>query len=96
MHFANFEITTKTKDKMLVKYLSREYDKNMKLKSNIHFVSKNSEQIILILPDNTKVKALCEKLGNLKEDTSLQFERYAFVKFDRIEETKKVFYYTHR
>jgi len=96
MHFANFEIITKTKDKMLVKYLSREYDKSMKLKSNIHFVSKNSEQIILILPNNTKVKALCEKLGNLKEDTSLQFERYAFVKFDRIEENKKVFYYTHR
>lgn len=96
MHFANFKIIKKNKNELELEFLSKEYDKNLKLSRNIHFVPKENESCTIILEDNSKLNGICEILGNLKEDTNLQFERFAFVRLDRIEKGKKIFYYTHR
>lgn len=99
MHFANFEITAKDDDKVTLKYLSKDYDKNMGIKANIHFVSANeseTENVTIIDTENNKIKAVSEKIEKYQIDDSIQYERYGFLRLDRIENKQKVFYFTHK
>lgn len=99
MHFANFEIIDKTEDEIKVKLISKEYDKNLGVKRNIHFVSKNhNETVIIVTNENKRIYATCEEIEKFEVGESVQFERFGFLKLDSItEETKeKIFYFTHK
>lgn len=97
MHFANFEVENKTESKIILKFLGKNYSKELNYKKTIHFLPKDDyEEIEIILPDNETLKGISEKLPNLKEGESIQFERYAFLRFDNNSSDKKIFYYTHR
>ncbi len=97
MHFANFRVVEKYDNELKLLFLSKDYDKNLNLKGNIHFVSKDAKKIILIMQDNSHLKGLVDNCDNLVKDKSFQFERFGFVKFDSIDENKnKIFYFTHR
>ena len=101
MYFGNFKIISKKNLEILVEFQSKEYDKNLRVKKNIHYIStseKNFEEIKIIMPDNTKLIGVCEILDNFKENESVQFERFGFVKFERLGKNckRKIFYFTHR
>lgn len=96
MHFGNFEVVSKSENGVKVRYVSKEFSRDLKLKGNIHFVPENCEEIEIITSENNRVQGFCEDLSDLSVGDSVQFERFAFMKFDRIEEGKKVFYYTHK
>lgn len=98
MHFGNFEIIDKTEDTISVKFISKEYDKDMKLKRNIHYVSsKDFENVEIVMQDSTVLKGICEINENPKPESSFQFERFGFVKYDhKREDDTKVYYFTHR
>ncbi len=98
MHFANFKIIKKTKESLEVEFISKDYNKELNVKRNIHFVSSsNNEKVELVMQDNSKLKGICEKMDNLKEDRGIQFERFGFVKYDsKNKEGNKLFYFTHR
>ncbi|MDA3856071.1 MAG: glutamate--tRNA ligase [Candidatus Woesearchaeota archaeon] len=100
MHFANFKIIEKTKDKLVVEYLSKDYDKNLNAKRNIQFVPRNHNEhqhIELVMQDNQLIKGVTENLDNLKPNENIQFERFGFVKFDhKNKQGKNIFYFTHR
>jgi len=100
MHFANFEIIEKTKDKLKLKFLSKDYNRALKVKRNIHFIPTNKEEqrkVTIVMQDNSKINGLSEVLYNPKVDASLQFERFGFVRLDEIKEDgTRVFWFTHR
>ncbi len=98
MHFANFEIISKTENEMKIKFISKDYNKKLKVKRNIHFISSsNNEKVSLIMQDNSKLIGYCELIDNPKENTPMQFERFGFVKYDSKDaENNKIFYFTHR
>lgn len=97
MHFANFKVKDKKANKLILEFISREYDKNLNLKRNIHFLPKSAEKCHIILQDNSKLNGICEDMDNIKEDTNIQFERFGFVKYDHKDENdERVFYFTHR
>jgi len=99
MHFGNFEIEEKTQEEIKVKYISKEYNKDLKVKLNIHFVSKSdNEKVTIVTPENEKIKAICEQIEKYEIGDSVQFERYGFLRLDSIdgEVNKKTFYFTHR
>lgn len=100
MHFANFQITNKTAEKIIVKYISKEYDKTLKLKANIHFVSADeneTEKVTIISPENEKIQATSEKIDKYKLGDSIQYERYGFLRLDKLDKNNnKVFYFTHK
>jgi len=89
MHLFNF------KDK---KYVSEEHD--LKLKAQlIHWlpVTKDLIDVELLMPDGKKVKGLGEPmLKHVKEGEVVQFERIGFVRLDKKEKNKLVFWYAHR
>jgi glutamyl-tRNA synthetase len=100
MHFANFKITNKTKNSLELEYISKEYDKNLNLKRNIHFLPANQnyyKPATIIMQDAQKLKGLCENLDNPKPSKSIQFERFGFVRFDsKKKDGSYLFYFTHR
>jgi hypothetical protein len=100
MHFANFKVLEKDKEKLILEYISKNYDKNLKLNRNIQFVPRKHNEhqhIEIIMQDNNSLKGVTENLDNLKKDETVQFERFGFVRFDhRNKEGNKVFYFTHR
>ncbi len=99
MHFANFEILSKDEDKVTLKYLSQDYDKNLGIKANIHFVSANpaeTEDVTIIDNNNNKIPAISEKIEKYQIGDSIQYERFGFLRLDRIEDDEKVFYFTHK
>ncbi|NQZ85198.1 MAG: glutamate--tRNA ligase [Nanoarchaeales archaeon] len=102
MHFANFEILSKDDENKTVKlkYISRDYDKSMGIKANIHFVSANpneTEDITIIDSENNTILATSEKIEKYQIGDSIQFERYGFLRLDLIDEDgEKVFYFTHK
>lgn len=97
MHFGNFEVVNKEKDKIEVKFLSKEYSKEIKIKSNIHFLEiENYENCKIIMPDNSTLEGISENTGNIKIDETIQFERFGFVRFDRKEQETKFYYFAHR
>ena len=95
MHLSNFKVLEKNDDEIKLEFVSKEYDKNLSLKSNIHFVS-NYEEIILVEDNGEKVKGLLEKDNNLKIGDICQFERYGFVKFSEIQNNLKKFLFLHK
>jgi len=100
MHFGNFKVIKKTNEKLILNFESKNYDKTLKIKRNIHFIPyKETEQrkVKIIMQDASIIKGLCEILNNPKVDDSIQFERFGFVRYDgKNEEGEKVFYFTHR
>jgi glutamyl-tRNA synthetase len=102
MHFANFEILSKDEGNKTVKlkYLSQDYNKDLGIKANIHFVSANgseTENVTIIDSENNKIEAVSEKIEKYQIGDSIQYERYGFLRLDRIDEDKnKVFYFTHK
>jgi glutamyl-tRNA synthetase len=103
MHFSNFEVLEKSEDRIKVRFLSKEYDKSLEIKANIHFLPncEDLEQIEVVLRDNSKKIMICENLNNLNVDKKIQFERKGFYKFDSLnkldskKELKK-FYFIHK
>lgn len=97
MHFANFKVKDKKENKLILEFVSKEYDKSLNIKKNIHFLPKSAEKCSIILQDNSKLKGYCEDMDNIKENTNIQFERFGFVKYDcKDEKEERVFYFTHR
>jgi len=99
MHFANFKITNKDENKITLKYISKEYDKNLKLKANIHFVSKEeNEKVTIISNDNKKIQTISEPIEKYQIGDSIQYERYGFLRLDSVDEhtKEKTFYFTHK
>lgn len=74
MHFANFKVTGKDENGLKVEFISKEYDKNLELKRNIHFVPfKENEKVIVVMQDNSRLKGVVEDLDNIKENANVQF-----------------------
>ncbi|MCA9495791.1 MAG: glutamate--tRNA ligase [Nanoarchaeota archaeon] len=97
MHFANFKVVEVDKDELKLMYLSTPYNKELMVKRNIHFLPKDAEKCQVILSDNSKLNGYCEDMDNIKENTSIQFERFGFVKYDsKNKDGMRVFYFTHR
>ena len=99
MHFANFKVLSNENNELKLEFLSKAYNKELKLNANIQFVFENdSEEIVVINEENKELVGKCETLHELKEDESLQFERFGFVRFDRIGRNcnKKKFYFTQK
>lgn len=100
MHFANFKVLDKKEDKLELEFVSKDYDKNLKLARNIQFVPREHgehKHIEIIMQNNQPLKGITEDIDNPKPDTAMQFERFGFVKYDHTkEEGIKVFYFTHR
>jgi len=97
MHFANFRIISKTKDIIKVEFESKEFSRDLKLKRNIHFVPIDGDKITMIMQDNSKLKGIVEDLNNLKEDSTVQFERFGFARFDSFDKDKnRIFYFAHK
>lgn len=60
-------------------------------------VSEKLVNVELLMPDNRLVKGLAEPLvGKLKESSICQFERLGFVRCDKKEKDRLVFWYGHR
>ena len=88
MHLFNF----KNKE-----FISKDVDSRLSAKM-IHWlpVSKDLVNIEVIMPDAKIKKGLGEPLLNkLKVNDICQFERFGFVRLDRKEKDKLIFYYTH-
>lgn len=64
-------------------------DKNADI---VHWVSSDSEDATVVMPDGSKINGKLEK-SDIKEDQVVQFERFGFVRCDK--ETENLFYYTH-
>lgn len=97
MHLANFKVKKKEKDTLELEFVSKDFDRRLNLKRNIHFLPvEENHKCIMILSDNSRLNGLCEELGNIKEDTTVQFERFGFSRFDSKKGEEYVFYFTHR
>jgi glutamyl-tRNA synthetase len=76
-----------------------EYKVTENTASLIHFVPKDGNEIKaeILLPDTNIQDIICESnLGTLKPDVVIQFERYAFVRFDHVRPDGTIqFWYTH-
>ena len=64
-------------------------DKNADI---VHWVSSDSEDATVVMPDGSKINGKLEK-SDIKEDQVVQFERFGFVRCDK--GTENLFYYTH-
>lgn len=96
MHFANFKVIKKEKDILEVELISEEYDKNLKIVSNINFLGSQKEECEIIMNDNSKLKGFCEKIQNPTKNSSIQFERFGFVRFEDKIDNKLIFYFTQK
>ncbi len=98
MHFGNFVVKEKLSNKLVLTFISKDYDKNLKLNKNIHFLPKSiAKKCYIIMQDNSKLNGFCGTLDNVREDSSIQFERFGFVKYDHKDQNgERVFYFTHR
>jgi glutamyl/glutaminyl-tRNA synthetase/phosphoglycolate phosphatase-like HAD superfamily hydrolase len=93
MHLGNFKKLENNK----IKFLSKEYSKEIKIKSNIHFVSE-FEECQIINNENEKTNCYLEKSYDLQIGEICQFERKGFFIFDRLGSScgKKKFLFCHR
>jgi len=82
MHFANFKVIEKNEDALKLEFLSKDYDKNLNVKRNIHFIPTNNKKCQIIMQDNSHLNGFCENLNNPKAGAAIQFERFGFVKYD--------------
>ena len=88
----------KKKDKFV--FDSLEYEKYKKKGSKIiHWLPMTDKlvDVELLMPDNKKVKGLAEPpVSKLKQGDVCQFERIGFVRLDKKQENKLIFWYAHR
>ncbi len=96
MHFANFLVEKKENDKIFLKYISKDFDRSLKVKRNIHFLPLNSQRAIMVMQDNSHLKGYVEDLDNIKKNSNVQFERFGFSKYDGKKDEELIFYFTHR
>lgn len=79
-------------------FVSEDYETFKKNgKKIIHWlpVDKSLVSIEVLMPDNKKIKGLCEKgIGSIKEGDIVQFERFGFCRLD--DKKKMVFWFTHK
>jgi len=88
MHLFNFKNN---------EFVSEEYEQGLNAKM-IHWlpVSKDLVNIEVLMPDGSVKKGLGEvDIKNVKENSVIQLERFAFCKLDKKEKNKLVFWYTH-
>lgn len=99
MHFANFEITDKNEDNITLKYISRNYDKNLRLNGNIHFVSTTkNEKVTIVTTENEKLESYSEQIDKYEIGESIQYERFGFLRLDNVDKKtkQKTYYFTHK
>lgn len=100
MHFANFEVVDKNEDRLELKYISKEFSRDLKLKRNIHFcptILEEQRPAIIVMQNNQKIKGVTGPLMNPKIGDAIQFERFGFVRFDHTDDKgNRIFYFTHR
>lgn len=96
MHFANFKVLNKNEDKLEVEIISINYDKELGLKSNIHFLGSDKVKAKIIMPNNSILNGFVEDLKNPKDNMAIQFERFGFVKYEKNENEEFIFYFTHK
>ncbi|MBI5398894.1 hypothetical protein HZB03_05510 [Candidatus Woesearchaeota archaeon] len=89
----NFKVQ---KEKLM--FTSREYKKEAKDTTNIHWVcDDNPVNIEVLMPDGKRVKGLGEKwLNDVSVDQVVQFERFGFVRCDGITPQKMTFWFLHK
>lgn len=94
-------INIKKVDETIFEFVSESYDeyKTLSGKGLIHFVPKDGNEMRaeVLLADTSIQEIICESnVGMLKPDMVIQFERYAFVRFDHVKEDGTIqFWYTH-
>lgn len=95
----NIKIEELSSDKVEAQYTTKEYEyaKERKLQL-IHWLLHNtSVATTVIMPDASEIKGLSEELcAELKPDDIVQFERFGFVRIDRVEKDSLICYYAHR
>ncbi len=96
MYFGNFKVLEKQENVIMVEFVSKEYDKKLNIIRNIHFVPNENEKVTIIMQNNQRLVGITEPISKLKLNSSIQFERFGFVKYDRIENDSKLFYFSHR
>ena len=98
MHLLNFKSDNVERMKpRTFSFLSSEPDNNMKTKF-IQWLPANADNINIeiIMPDGSTTKGKGEpKLKDLKPGTSIQFERFGFVKLHKKTKDKLEFWFTH-
>jgi glutamyl-tRNA synthetase len=58
----------------------------------VHWVSSDSEDATVIMPDGSEIDGKLEK-ADINQDEVVQFERFGFVRSDNLDEN--MFYYAH-
>lgn len=97
MHFANFKLIENKNNKIKVKLISTKYSNKLNLVGNFNFLPKTQfEEAILVTRKNEREDILVEKFDCVEINSSIQFERLGFVRFDSILESKKIFYFSHK
>ena len=95
----NIKIEELSSGKIEAQYTTREYEyaKERKLQL-IHWLPHNTGvATTVIMPDASEIKGLSEELcAELKPDDIVQFERFGFVRIDRVEKDSLICYYAHR
>jgi len=95
----NIKIEELSGDKVEAQYTTKEYEyaKERKLQL-IHWLLHNTgAATTVIMPDASEIKGLSEELcAELKPDDIVQFERFGFVRIDRVEKDSLICYYAHR
>ncbi|XES76463.1 MAG: glutamate--tRNA ligase [Candidatus Bathyarchaeia archaeon] len=98
MELFNVQIENATPDCVEAVFLSESYEQVRKAKAQlIHWIAVGQEfPCIVVMPDASKVEGVtedyCEKL---KPDTTVQFERFGFVRVDAVAGTLTA-YYAHK
>ena len=89
MHLFNFKNN---------EFVSEKYDQKLNAKM-IHWlpVSKDLVNTEILMDDGSIKKGLAEEdVKNIKENSIIQWERFAFCKLDKKDKNKLVFWYTHK
>ena len=96
MHFGNFKIEKIKENTMDLTFISKEYDKTLPVKRNIHYVScEENQEAIITLQNNEKLKGVVEK-SKIFIQESIQFERFGFVTLNEEKDNIKYFSFAHR
>ncbi len=98
MHILNFKSENILKIKpRTFSFISKEPDKELKTKY-IQWLPSDTENIKveILMPDSSKTKGLGEpELSKLKEGTTIQFERFGFVRLHEKQKNKLEFWFAH-
>ena len=64
----------------------------------IHWVSaKDNEKVQVLMPDGSYTEGVAESaIKKMKKDEVIQFERFGFCRYDRMEKGKRIFWFAHK